>query len=255
LSSSSPPPFRALTRAMPLVRIGAIGADNGFHIARLAPDTAKVDDLADLVPAPKVAPQRVRLAKDGNATAESSKKEPGAEAGGDEGSGTAWTGRLTDVKPLLHWVLEKGTDGGYRLRPVRSWYEFTRISAPGGAQALKLDGKKRKLGRTEWSKDDPGARELQRDAELRHSHAERWKGIMQRRQERVGVSVGVGKAMAPEAEQAVPEVMYPDKEFAADDTGLRGRPRSGRSSWRRRHTPSMARKRWMSQIPPTRCTS
>lgn len=179
-------------------------------MARLIMEGRAVEgEDAAVPPQPTVVPAHVRLGTEHISIATAAE---GADI-------AAWTGRLTDVKPLLHWVLEPIDGRGYRLVPVRQWYEFARVSPAALEAAMEAEPAGRR--RIQKMHEEIASKEMQQQTELRNLFAEKWKGIKLRRMERVGTSVGHGKAMATEPEQVEEAVLYPEKEFAKDDTGVK----------------------------------
>lgn len=109
-------------------------------------------------------------------------------------------GRMTDVKPNMHWVLEPVRDG-YVLRPVKGWYEF-------GPRCLPADADKGKPKK----KMQEAEEEIREVSKYRHLMSDRWSKMVQKRNERVGAPARVGKAMMDE-EVKEDQVMYAETEF------------------------------------------
>mmetsp|Transcript_75518 Transcript_75518/g.179384 ORF Transcript_75518/g.179384 Transcript_75518/m.179384 type:complete len:489 (-) Transcript_75518:154-1620(-) len=83
-------------------------------------------------------------------------------------SGKYRNGKLTDVKPDMHWLLEP-TAKGYVLRPVVGWYEFGIEEAASSSSASR----KRPL--------PDGEGELKKGAAQRKADEERWSTMLERR--------------------------------------------------------------------------
>eukprot|EP00933_Yihiella_yeosuensis_P060169 TRINITY_DN6229_c0_g1_i1.p1 TRINITY_DN6229_c0_g1~~TRINITY_DN6229_c0_g1_i1.p1 ORF type:complete len:464 (+),score=130.47 TRINITY_DN6229_c0_g1_i1:80-1471(+) len=135
--------------------------------------------------------------------------------------GTTRSGRPTDVKADLHWVLERLPNGDVELRPVSCWYEFGKPAA-----SSVVDGLARATGQQRSKRpapnDDAGANELERQAHLRKEMSKRWDSMLERRQTRVdGESVSIQKEEILEPKKKAPKVAYPEEETLKDETGLR----------------------------------
>eukprot|EP00927_Polykrikos_kofoidii_P061033 TRINITY_DN55924_c0_g1_i1.p1 TRINITY_DN55924_c0_g1~~TRINITY_DN55924_c0_g1_i1.p1 ORF type:complete len:522 (-),score=120.96 TRINITY_DN55924_c0_g1_i1:180-1745(-) len=150
-------------------------------------------------------------------------------------NGYTRSGVPTDVKTKLHWVLEPTEGGGYVLRPLAAWYEFSKpsqsvCSTAAGAQAPVSGARKRKAA------EDTAEMELRLEAANRKQIADRWDDMTKRRSSRRPElhmkAKRVGPAVFPVApgedlsgdgvtRKSTDKTAYPEAERLNDDTGLK----------------------------------
>jgi len=191
---------------MPSVRIFAPGraeVDRGLLVGR-------VDGFEDAQQ--PIPPAQVGLLEMGLAWARDS-----------DAAGRSWRpGKVTDVKPNLHWILEPVHGGGYQLRPVHGWFEFAIPQLEGGKASGSGAGAPKAVAAAK--DENAGEQEIKDAGKLRHKQAEKWEAMVKKRNERGGMTLKIGDGAA---------ALYPDRERLDDDTGIRQQSKKRRKQQQR----------------------
>lgn len=107
-----------------------------------------------------------------------------------DADGGSRPGKPADVKADLHWVLAPVSGGGYELRPVHGWYEFGQRTTPSGQSVKPVIVKKAPPPKATQRASAKSTANSENDGEvkLRKELANRWEGMLERRDGRVGVA-------------------------------------------------------------------